>query len=249
MDLGLSPEAWSALLACAAIILSQLPPVRLWFKKPGLSLMVRNQAALRASANGPMIQLFLRVENIGTTKVRVDRVSLAVRRDRLPLMEVDAQGYFETLGSTNPVVFHPFFVAPEDAWTHTLNFFASLSREDERAYRREKSALITNIQSQLSVRPAGNTALVYADPAVALPLKARFERNFVWQQGEYELSLFLWGKDGKVITEEKYRMLLFESDREELLAAKERLATGDGIMFDGQLPPVVLVPLDSAKNG
>lgn len=240
------PEVWSAAASVVAIGLSQLPPVRLWFKRSRVSIMLRNQAALKASVNGPVVQFVMRVENSGGKPVRVDRISMGVKRDGQNIMELDAQGYFETFTAQAAVMFHPFRLNPDTDWTHTVNFFPALSRDDDRAYRREKSALTADIHAKAATRLPGSTDLVYADESVYAPLKRRFDRNFIWDQGDYELTISVWVKGSVVVSQERYRFVIFESDRDELAAAGKKMAYGEGVMFEPKEYAGLLIALAPA---
>lgn len=175
--------------------------------------------------------------------MRVERLTLSLNRDKAPLLSVDAQGYFETFNATAAVMFHPFDLTPDAAWNHTASFFPLQSRDDERAFRREKSALRMYIQQQLLQKPEGDKTLAVGSPEVVNPLEARFDRNFIWNQGEYELKLSVWDADGRTLAEESYRMVLFESDREDLMAARQGILTGEGVMYESKEAPILLIPL------
>jgi hypothetical protein len=190
-----------------------------------------------------VLQLYLGIENTGGRKVRVERLTLSLNRDKALLLSVDAQAYFETFNATAAVMFHPFDLAPEAAWNHTASFFPLQSRDDERAFRREKSALRMHIHQQLLQKPEGDKTLAVGSPEVVNPLEARFDRNFIWNQGEYELKLSVWGADGRTLAEENYRMVLFESDREDLMAARQGILTGEGVMYESKEAPILLIPL------
>ncbi len=238
-----SAETWSAIAAAVAIWLSQVRPVRFWFKSSKLEVAVQSQAALRATVTGPLFQVYVSVENTGGKKVRIHRLSLAVKRDGQDVLRVDGSGYFESPSSPSAVIFRPFDLPPEQTWAHNVNFYPLPSREEDRAFRKEKAALLAAFNQQARSRPEGDTTPVIAPPDLYALLNARFERGFVWTQGEYQASILALDKDGRALAEGRYRFVLFESDRDELKAAGSRILVGEGVVFDPKEPITLVVPL------
>ena len=80
--------------------------------------------------------------------------------------------------------------------------------------------------------PGNKDQLVEADQKSVQPFTAMFERMFIWQPGEYELSVSVNSNPEAATPPRSYRFTLFESDSAELAGVKDSFRTGDGIYWD-----------------
>ncbi|WP_448136197.1 hypothetical protein [Stenotrophomonas rhizophila] len=108
--------------------------------------------------------------------------------------------------------------------------------------------MLAAFNEQARKRPEGDTTPVIAPPALYTALTARFEKSFVWLQGEYQASILAVDKDDRALAESRFRFVLFESDRDELKAAGSRIVLGEGVVFDPKEPITLIVPLALDAN-
>lgn len=225
---------WSVFMSAAAILLSQMPPVKHWFRRTNLSIETYGFINVGHHIGRPNVQLFLMIRNHGGRRVRVSKLRIAVQRGDRELFVQDARGYFETVNAESPLIFLPFTLAPGEEWSHLVNFFSPRDRDDERRFRAEISALQSSLQEALAEREArdpNDRTLVHGQPEAVRPITDRFEREFAWEQGEYVVEV-------KATIEkrgfsERFRFVLFESDRDDLRRYAEDYSKGFGsVMLD-----------------
>ncbi len=70
---------WAVVVALAAVILSQIPPIKELIKKAKLDLEVHSKILITHKVGNPNLQLHLLITNIGGRKIRIKdiRVSLS----------------------------------------------------------------------------------------------------------------------------------------------------------------------------
>jgi hypothetical protein len=241
-------QFWAAILAAIAIILSQLPPVILWFKPRRLEVEVHSRLVVTHKVGNPNLGLFLGLRNTGGRQVWVKSMRLTISRDGQGIGIFPAQNFFETPTSQTPILFVPFSLRVGDGWFHTTNFLNFFDRQTERAYRAAETALRADIQAKLAARPEGDKAPVEAAEALVAPFMATFNRLFVWQPGEYEMELAIDTDSSERAFHRRYRFTLFESDSAELRSHTDDYKFGGGLAYNVDRHIGVLVQL-TANDG
>lgn len=237
-------QFWSFVAAGIAIVLSQLPPMRLWLKRRKLEVEVHNTIVVNHDVGRPIVQLYVMVRNNGGRKVRIDSMSLTIRRDEDNLASLNAMGYFETTSSKDAMLLVPFNLLPDEGWSHSVNFFNVMNREEERVYRGEQSALRSEIHRLLDEAKTNGQELkeaVTADEKFVTPFVDRFKQEFIWRPGEYVVNLTVNTAHKAERFVGNYKFVLFESDRDDLQKHVEAYARGFGVIFPSdQLRPIFL---------
>jgi len=103
---------WTALLALAAIVLSQLPPVRLLLRPRRLEVEVHSRINITHKVGNPNASLVVSIRNTGGRDLRIKGLSLSVSRDGKPVTNMPGAHYFETPSSQALVLFVPFTLKP-----------------------------------------------------------------------------------------------------------------------------------------
>jgi hypothetical protein len=222
------------IVAGIALILSQCPPVRLWFKHPKLDVECFDRIALDEEMGLPNAQWHLSITNTGGREVRVKKVGLVFSRDG-DRREMDARGYFENPSDTQANLLVPFRLKPRDAWTHNVTFVKFAAREARQQFREHANALKNDILAKRAVLPKDHP-WVEAEPELVQPLLATFNNNFFWGAGEYQLELRVETDSPKADMQRTFRFTLFESDSDQLRAHGEQLKFGNGVYY--RLTPV-----------
>lgn len=234
---------WTALAAVAALVLSQLPPLHLFFRRSRVDLEVHSRFHLSHKVGNPNVQLHVILTNLGGRRVRVREIAVTVSRDKKEIAQLPAQNYLQSPGDTTTVLFTSFTLKPMDEWGHIVNFLNFFNRPDEKRYRAAESALRTAI-TDLRKLPENKDQVVSAPTELTAPFVAMFNEKFIWAPGEYEMTVAVALDDSRF--QKKYRFTLFESDAADLSKVKEDYRTGDGINWDSGKHPGLIVPLSEA---
>lgn len=222
-------EFWSFVVAGLALVLSQVPHVRLWFRRPRLAVEANASIVFMHSFN-PQVNIYLSVENVGGRRVRVNTIVAELKRDGRPLVELPVQGFFESPTSPQSVFFRPFDLDPDQQWSKQVVCFALITREEDRAFRKERSRASIDLQKNESAVLGGVPAVV--GPETYQAIVARFNKNFIWEHGDYELTIRVKTNRPGLEFDQCYRFTLFESDRDELKAVASGFITGHGVVYE-----------------
>src|SRR5574341_1575005 len=221
---------WAVVVAAVAIVLSQLPPVHLLLRRGKLDIEPYSRILITHKIGNPNVQLHIILTNIGGRLVRVKSIELKIKRDGKDIATLPAQNYLQNPTDTNNVLFTSFSIKPREEWAHIVNFLNYFSREDEKKYRTAESKLREDILEKVK-RLKNKDHIVKAEDNLVTPFIEMFNEKFVWQPGEYELSISVIASNNKSGIAKSYRFTLFESDSQELIKHKEDYKTGDGIFW------------------
>lgn len=236
-------QFWSAVVAVLAVVLSQVPPIRLWFRPRRLEVEVHSRLLINHKVGNPNVSMFMSVRNTGGRELRIKSLKLALIRDGLHLSHLPAQNYFENPSSTSTVLFVPFSLKPSETWAHGVNFLNFFDRTSEKLYRERESALSMDIRNKIKLRPKNDKDPVLADPSMVKPFTDMFEKLFLWHPGEYVIELSVETEPGAASFTRKYRFTLYESDSAELRSHTDDYQIGGGLSFNVDRHIGVLVPL------
>jgi hypothetical protein len=131
------------------------------------------------------------------------------------------------------LLFAGFKIKPNEDRTHSINFFMDLQRNQERELSELTLAIMNDIIGKKS-RQENKDILVEADPVNVQPFNQMLVRNFLWQEGEYAMSLRVESSDAKVFAEKKFRFTLYESDSRQLRNYESRYKYGEGIYYGSE---------------
>lgn len=236
-------QFWTAIAAILALILSQLPPVRLWFKPRRLEVEVHSRIQITHKAGNPNIGMFTSIRNTGGRDLRVRSMEVSITRDGDAVGVFRAQNYFVDLSTQARSLFMPFTLKPGDSWDHGTNFFKEFDRATEKYFREHSSALASDIRTKISNQPDTGKSMVSADPDLVQPFKEMFDRLFVWIPGEYVVDLVVNTDPGTASFAQKYRYTLYESDSDELKSYTNDYKHGAGLVFDSDRHAGIFIPL------
>lgn len=241
-------QFWAAVVAGLALVLSQLPPVALWFRPRRLEVEVHSRIQVTHKVGNPNLGMFVSVRNTGGRELRIRSLRIVLARDNSPLANLPAQNYFENPSSQSSVLFVPFTLKPGDTWAHGTNFLNFFDRATEKLYRESESKLGADIRLKLDMRPEDDKNAVVAELDLVAPFVSLFHQLFIWQPGEYVAELIVETEPGSASFSRKYRFTLYESDSAELRAHIDDYRFGGGISYNADKHVGVFVPL-SQHNG
>lgn len=243
VPLYLDWQFWSAIAALVAIVLSQLPPVYLWFRPRRLEVEVHSRIQITHWVGNPNLGIVVSIRNTGGRALRIRSISMALVRDNIDLGVFPVQNYFETPASQSPSLFVPFELKPGETWAHGANFLRFFDRATEKLFREKESVLRIDIRKKLDARPKGDDSIVEAEPDHIKPFLDLFEKLFIWQPGEYVLTLRVDAEPGSASFTRKYRFTLYESDNVELRSHTDEYKFGGGISYKVDRHAGLLIPL------
>jgi hypothetical protein len=236
-------QFWSALVAVAALILTQLPPIRLWFRPRKLEVEVHSRVFINHKIGNPCISMVVGIKNTGGRELTIRSMKLSVHRNEKPLLNLPVQNYYETLSSQSFVLFVPFSLRPGETWTHGSNFLNFFDRETEKKYRESEATLKADIENKLVIRHKDDKNAVIASPELVHPFMELFEQLFTWTPGEYVIDLSVNAEPGTASFNRKYRFTLYESDSAILRSQTQDYKFGVGISYNAEHHVSVVVPL------
>ncbi|HEY2901352.1 MAG TPA: hypothetical protein VGL59_12300 [Polyangia bacterium] len=234
---------WAVATSLVAIVLSQLPPVRLLLKPKRLDVEVHSRIQITHKVGNPNVSLHVSIGNSGGIELRVRSLALDLTRDGKPLLSLVAQNYFHGPTDQVPILFIPFSIKPGEHWSHGVNFLNLFDRTTDKNYRENASKLLMDIQRKLAARPPADKEAVKASPHLVAPFVELFDRLFLWEPGEYVVALAVKVEPGSASYVKKYRFTLYESDTAELRKHIEDYQYGAGISYNVDKHLGVFVPL------
>lgn len=239
---------WSAFAAAAAIVLSQLPPIYLWFRPRRLEVEVHSRMQVTHKIGNANVIMYVMVRNTGGRVLRVKSMQLSLTRDDISLGTFPAQSYYKESDSKSTVLFVPFSLKPDEVWSHTAVFFTNFDRATEKAYRQNESALRQDITNKVAARDPNDKQAVIGDPALIAPFMTLFDQKFLWSPGEYVITLNVSTEDTNAAFTRKYRFTLYESDTAELRSHTEDYKFGGGIAYYLDKHAGVYVPISPQSD-
>jgi hypothetical protein len=226
---------WSFAIACVAVVLSQLPHVKLWFKGPALDLDVHAVAHVTHHLGHANVRLFVSMTNTGAANLRVKGATLMLSRDGSAFPELSAMGVLNRPNDTNAEMFTSFNLRPDEHWAHTVQFYEQLPRPADNHLRKLKTDLKANILAARAVRarvdPQDQSVMLGAPEAV-VPVMEHFARTFSIEQGEYKVDLRINTSPPLPAAVKSYRFTLYESDAAVLRSYSNDYLVGGGVFYD-----------------
>lgn len=223
-------EFWTAVIALAALFLSQLPPLHTLLRKGKLKLEAYDRLHITHTLGNSNAQLHLILINRGGRPLRVRSISLTLRRGNDAPFTLDAMNYYQSTGDTSTVMLTPFSLGEGQEWAHIVGFIAPFSRQDEQRFRQIQSAMRADIQAK-KLLPGNADVFVEADAATLNPAMAFFHQRFKWEPGEYALTVRITAEPQQASVEKNYRIILFESDSADLRRYTDDYKYGLGVYF------------------
>jgi len=229
------PNFWQGAAAVLALVLSQLPPIKLWFRRAKLDVECFDRVALKHDVGAAGAELHLTLTNTGGADVRIKKVTLTFTRGT-ERRDLDARGFFENSTDKQATLFTPFTLKPKESWGHNVNFFRFAEREVRQQYSTHANALRLDVQRKAAEQKANNPnaanpPLAEADPGLVEPLLALFDAQFFWRTGEYQIELVIETDTPSADATRKFRCTLFEGDSERLRVYRDHLKYGNGIYW------------------
>jgi hypothetical protein len=239
---------WSFIASGVAIVLSQLPPIRILVQSMGLTVEAYSQLFVTHKYGNPNGQLHLIVLNSGGRKVRVSGITLQITPGTGKPFSMPAAAYYQKQGDTSTVLFTPFTVLPGEEWAHITCFFPSLTRADDKLIRDSKAVLRNDLHAKRELLE-DKKERVTAEPESVAPFIDLSNRQFKWLPDEYEMAVSFTTDPPNAVADQRFRFVLFESDTKEMRSVEAEYKYGGGIFFEPDNDSGIAVALQKLKNG
>lgn len=231
---------WAVIISLVALVLSQLPPIKLWFKKPKLEIELYSKFAISHKIGNPTLQLHLVINNIGGSKIRIKDISATIKRDNELLCTLPVQNYLQNQNDINPLIFVPCSLNSSEEWVHIINLFKFFTREDENQYRNLEAKMFSNFREKKKTVDPSSKDLIEIDEDLVKPFYDFFERHFIWKSGDYLLTFSINTDNEKANVSRNYRFTIFESHTEQLKEMIDSYKYGDGIWWYSTQKNIIL---------
>lgn len=228
---------WAFVSSALAIALSQLPPVRQWFNPGKLAMELTDRVWITHMMGFPNAQIFLSLRNVGGRQVRVNRVFIDLARHDKALCTIGVQNYLAPESSKELILMLPFNLAPGQEWAHRVNAFEALVAKEDRDLGRIRAALKASIGTKVrefrAQHPGAEiNTLLEADADVLAPVMDLFRKKFMWEPGEYTLTVRIVTTQDSHNLQQAYRFTVYEADSQELRDYAKDYKYGFGAALD-----------------
>ncbi|NRD72634.1 hypothetical protein HQQ94_05110 [Shewanella sp. VB17] len=237
---------WSFLVALIALVLSQCPPIAIWFKKAKIELELYSRVCLTHKIGNPHLQIHLILRNVGGRKVRIKNIRAIIEREKNEVANLLGQNYVPDPSNNSNVLLTSFSLAPDEEWSNLVNVLNFFGREEEKSYRDSEKKLKERIFELKKAK--GNEVMCFAEDSYVLPFNEIFDSKFIWKPGEYKLSISIETDTPEVNLIQSYRFILYESQSEDMVLNKKDFNTGAGIYWDKPEHSGVVVQLEEING-
>jgi len=225
---------WTAILAAIAIILSQLPPIWMWFKKAKIDFELHPKIMITHRIGNPNLQLHVFLSNTGARKIKIKKINTHVESDLLKQVTIPSQTYLQNSYDRNSVLFTTFSIDAKGEWSHILNLYNTFNREDEKEFYTMKDKVRIDLEEKLKLQKRAGTEddLVETDPQNVDSMKAFFNKHFIWNEGEYKLTVEVITDQESANISKSFRFTIFGFHKERLMSILERYKYGEDLVCD-----------------
>jgi len=238
---------WAFAVALIAVILSQIPPIKELIKKAKLDLEVYSKISITHKVGNPNLQLHLILTNIGGRNIRIKDISVSISRDEEELTSLPAQNYLQNQNDQSTLLFTTFSLMPTQEWAHITNFLNFFNREDEKEYQKIEGTMTTDYREKAKEKEAEKDHLIEHPKELTDQAMAFFNTKFIWKSGEYILKVNVKTTNDIANISKKYRLTIFESHTEQLMAITEHYKLGGGIWWNPErVQTSVILPITEA---
>jgi hypothetical protein len=235
---------WSAITAVLTFVLTQLPPLRLLFRRARLSVELYSTFVVNVDVGKPISQLHIIITNEGGRSIRVKSITLEVKRTDSDEFSLPGSGFFQSVGDKSPLLLTPFRIAPGGEWGHIVHFVTRPTREDDKRVRE----LIAGVKRDIGAkrqRPENKDQFVEADPKLVEELVRIARTRFKWQVGEYRATISIEADPARAHIRKSFRFTIFESDSLQLSQQVDDFKYGANLYWWRDEVAAVFVPVSA----
>lgn len=226
---------WAVVVAFAAVLLSQLPPIQSWFRKPAVRVEVSERILINHKLGSPSASLFIHLSNPSPRDAKAIGLRLSITPPEGEAFELTASGFLKPEDKKGQLIFWRVPVRSHHDWSAMVQFAKKQSWNEEKDRRYKISNLKSSIQETLAEIPPeyrNDTKWVEAGPESVSKIMDLFKQSWRWHPGEYLAELEVKTEPEKATVRKALRFILFESDCQDLYGYSELFKYGAGVYFD-----------------
>lgn len=237
---------WAVVVAALAVLLSQLPPIHVWFKKARLDIEPYSKISITHKLGNPNLQLHLIINNAGGRKVRIKDISASIIREGTLVATLPAQNYLQNQNDKNTLLFTTFTLKPTEEWAHIINLLNFFNRDDENEYRAIEARMLADFREKRAALTEEPKTPIEINDELVQPFHNFFNRHFIWNAGEFHMKVNVTTGQEKENVIKVFRFTVFESHTGQLKAISEQYKYGGGIWWDPNIPTNVILEIKEA---
>lgn len=224
-----NPDIWIATFTFLAIILSQLSPIKTWFKKGKLEIDIYSQGFINHSIGNPLFQLHLIISNIGLKKIKIIKISTEIYKENTLIATLPSLNYIPNTSDGKTIMLTKFNIEPLSEWSNILNFQKTINREEQKVCR-DISLIIQDKVSEANI--ANSNEITHVSKKTIKPLKKMFKEKFIWEPARYRAKILIETDDIKTNKSKEIDFTLFEIQINELKKHTEGYTAGDTVYWN-----------------
>ncbi len=122
---------WTVIIVFMAVILSQIPPLHILFRKVKIDCDIHSKIFIHHKVGNHNLQIHTIINNIGNGSVKIKNINATIIRDNKKIVILPVQSFLMNQFDANPVLFTPFLLKPNDEWSNTINLLNYFNGKDE----------------------------------------------------------------------------------------------------------------------
>lgn len=241
------PKVWSVGVAILALVLSQLPPLHKLFRRGKLKLDVYEKGSITHMLGNPNMQFHLILNNTGGKQVTITSINAKLSRDGKIIDTLQGQNYIKNPESNGQIILTKFKIKPNEEWIHSTNFFNNFSKTDEKQCKSIIKRVRDDISEKLKAKDESSKDLVVTTQELISEMNSFFNKNFIWETGEYTLEISISCENTKHDLTKSFRFTLFESDSDELKEYETKYKYGESILYNSKTDFGVVIRLSEVN--
>lgn len=225
------PAFWTVIVSFIAVILSQIPPIHILFRKAKIDFELFSNILLSHKIGNPNLEANLFISNIGGRKVRIKKIEASIERDGTHVITLPAKNYFQNPDDQNSTMLTTFSLSPNEEWSHNLTFLNFFNREEEQEYQRIEADMRSDYAEQTREQEEDPKNLIEHPKEQVERALNFFEKKFMWEPGDYKLTLNIETDRTSANISKTFNFILFESKSDQLKEITKRYHHGAGIWW------------------
>ena len=235
-------STWSLLLSGVAIILSQSPPVKNWFRGHKVTLRVSKECFMSHSLGKPMIQFTLDIENTGGRPVELTDIDCFLKKSTGDIINLPIKAYLQSTptGQSTSATRYPITLIslrPGERWNAVVFGYEEWSEAEDETVNSITSGMVNDIQAKRA--KVKSPEQVWSEEANEDHVKQAmefFKAHFKLTQGQYVIYVAV-KKDDKALAVAGYPLVIFAYHIQYLRSMVDYYRWGSGILPNYQTLP------------
>jgi|GEM_PF-2252740 len=222
--------AFSSIIAFLALVLSQLPPLRVLIKGVKIKIVAEDKIKLTHFLGSVSLVFFLNIYNAGGRSVSISKIDCVIKNDNCLLLHLPPQGYYsrQPPSQANQQIQEYFIglipLKAGEAWGETVHCFSPWTQEEEE----HVNDIILKIKNSIAKNKneyKKNVPTVADESSVNEAIN-EFERKFNLEKDEYHLLIAVFSESNEILAVTGYSFKLYDNHIQTLKAYTKRYKYG-----------------------